>query len=139
MVDGDTVDVVIEGRTERVRLIGIDTPEVEHDGRPGECYGTAASAFTAAMLPPGTEVRIERDVVARDHYGRLLGYLHRDDGLFVNEEIVRRGFATPLTIEPNSMHAARFVAAAAAAEREGLGLWDRCNESTTVAHDAAGG
>jgi micrococcal nuclease len=127
VVDGDTVDVAIDGRTERVRLIGIDTPEVERDGRPGECFGAAASAFTAALLPPGTQVRIERDVVPRDHYGRLLGYVHRHDGLFVNEEIVRQGFATPMTFEPNSVHARRFVAAAAAAEREELGLWSQCN------------
>jgi len=74
VVDGDTIDVEIGGRTERVRLIGIDTPETKKSNTPIECWGPEASAFTASLLPEGTEVRIERDVVGRDDYGRLLGY-----------------------------------------------------------------
>ena len=126
VVDGDTIDVVVAGARERVRLIGIDTPEVARDDRDGECYGDEASAFTATVLPTGTQIRIERDIVGRDHYGRLLGYVHTTDGTFVNLEIVRRGFATPLTIEPNSVHAREIAAAATAAERDDLGLWATC-------------
>ena len=127
VIDGDTVDIVIDGEEERVRLIGIDTPESRVDDGPPECFGPEASAFTAELLPAGSNVRLERDVVARDDYGRLLAYVYRlDDGLFVNEAIVRRGYATPLTIEPNDTFAAQFVAAATAAENEGLGLWTAC-------------
>ncbi len=79
VIDGDTIDVEIGGRTERVRLIGIDTPETKKPNSPIECYGPEASAFTASLLPVGTEVRIERDVVGRDDYGRLLGYVHLVD------------------------------------------------------------
>jgi micrococcal nuclease len=133
VVDGDTIDVVIDGREERVRLIGIDTPEIAHDAfaeRPatdGECFGDAASAFTSSLLPTGTAVRLERDVVGRDDYGRLLAYVYRaDDGVFVNREIVRRGYARPLTIAPNVAHSELFVEAARAAERADTGLWSAC-------------
>jgi micrococcal nuclease len=137
VVDGDTIDVEIGGRTERVRLIGIDTPETRKPDSPIECYGPEASAFTTELLPEGTEVRIERDIVGRDDYGRLLGYVHRsgtgpgdgdgDTDMFVNMEIVEQGFARPLTIEPNSTFARDFAAAAQRAERSDLGLWAVCS------------
>ncbi len=127
VVDGDTIDVRIAGRDERVRLIGIDTPETKKPNTPIQCYGPEASAFTSELLPLGTDVRIERDVVGRDDYGRLLGYVHRvDDDLFVNLEIVARGFARPLTIEPNSTFAVTFADAARTAERNDIGMWAAC-------------
>jgi len=132
-VDGDTIDVLIAGREERVRLTGIDTPEVAHQGspaRPGnptECFGDAAAAHIAKLLPVGAEVRLVRDVVARDDYGRLLAYVYRQsDDLFVNETMVRDGFAQPLTIAPNVAYAQTFVAAARAAEADDIGLWNAC-------------
>ncbi len=132
VVDGDTIDVEIDGRTERVRLIGIDTPETKKPSSPIECYGPEASTFTAALLPVGTRVRLERDIVGRDDYGRLLGYVHAvgaDGGptTFVNMEIVEQGYARPLTIEPNSTYAREFAAAARRAERDDLGLWAACS------------
>ena len=128
VVDGDTVDVDIGGRTERVRLTGIDTPETKKPNSPVECFGPEASAFTESLLPVGTVVRLERDVVGRDDYGRLLGYLYLVDraDLFVNLEIVEQGFAQPLTIEPNSTFARDFAAAARRAERSDLGMWGAC-------------
>ena len=127
VVDGDTIDVRIVGRTERVRLIGIDTPETKKPDAPIECYGPEASANTTALLPVGTSVRIERDVVGRDDYGRLLGYVYRlDDGLFVNLDIIERGYATPLSIPPNTTFARAFAAAAGDAERADVGLWAAC-------------
>jgi micrococcal nuclease len=127
VVDGDTIDVLIAGRTERVRLIGIDTPETKKPDTPIECYGPEASANTTALLPDGTSVRIERDVVGRDDYGRLLGYVYRlDDGLFVNLQIIEQGYATPLSIPPNTTFATVFAAAAGEAERSDVGLWAAC-------------
>ncbi len=127
VVDGDTVDVVVAGRHERVRLLGIDTPEVAHDGAPPECFGPEASELTRSLLPVGSEVRLERDVVGRDDFGRLLAYVYRSDvGLLVNEELVARGYAEVLRIEPNGLLHERFVRAARAAERAGLGLWTAC-------------
>lgn len=132
VIDGDTIDVEIAGRTERIRLIGIDTPETKQPDRPVECYGPEASAFTTNLLAAGTPVRIERDIVGRDDYGRLLGYVHLVDAegqptMFVNLEIIERGYATPLTIEPNDTFAAVFAAAARRAERADLGLWAACS------------
>jgi micrococcal nuclease len=132
VIDGDTIDVEIDGRTERIRLIGIDTPETNQPDSPIECYGPEASAFTASLLPGGTEVLVERDIVGRDDYGRLLGYVHLVDAdgtptTFVNLEIVEQGFATPLTIEPNSTFSRDFAAAARRAERSDLGLWAACS------------
>ena len=72
-------------------------------------------------------MRLERDVVGRDDYGRLLAYVYlAADGSLVNETIVRQGYARPLTIAPNGVFAARFVAAAVAAEADDLGLWGAC-------------
>jgi micrococcal nuclease len=127
----DAIDVRIGGRDERVRLIGIDTPETKKPNSPVECYGPEASAFTTSLLPVGSVVRIERDVVGRDDYGRLLGYVHLLTGhgadTFVNMEIIRRGYATPLTIEPNSVFASEFAEAARDAEAAALGLWAACS------------
>ena len=127
VVDGDTVDLILDGRSERVRLIGVDTPETKKPDTPIECFGLEASAFTAELLPVGTPVRLERDIVGRDDYGRLLAYVYRaDDGIFVNYELVRQGFATPLSIEPNTTYEAVFVDAAIAAETDDIGLWASC-------------
>jgi len=127
VVDGDTVDVRIGDRRERVRLLGIDTPEIHVERGPPDCFGPEASSFTKALLPTGTPVRLERDVVGRDDYGRLLAYVYLGgDGSLVNEAIVRQGYARPLTIAPNGVFAARFVAAAVAAEADDLGLWGAC-------------
>lgn len=129
VIDGDTIVVEHDdGRTSRVRLIGIDTPEIAHGDDPAECFGPQAARFTAGLLAVGSGVHLQRDVEARDDYGRLLAYVYRsDDGLFVNVEIVRRGYATPLRFEPNVTFAALFADAARAAQDGGLGLWATCS------------
>jgi len=127
VVDGDTVRLVIDGRSETVRLIGVDTPETKHPTKPVECYGPEASAHLATLLPAGTVVGVTRDAESRDRYGRLLAYLFRaDDGLFVNLDLVEGGWATTLAIEPNIAHAEEFAAAAERARASSLGLWGAC-------------
>jgi micrococcal nuclease len=124
VVDGDTIEVV---GGERVRLIGMDTPETKAPGRPIGCYGKEASRFTSSLLPAGTTVRMVGDVEARDRYGRLLAYVYRRaDGLFVNAELLRRGFAQLLTIPPNVAHADEFTAIARQARQGSQGLWGAC-------------
>ena len=135
-VDGDTLDVVLlrsDGRPapaeERIRLIGIDTPETKRPDTPIECFGKKASAATAALLPTNTSVRLERDVEERDRYGRLLAYVFRaSDGLFVNHELVRTGFAASYPYPPNVTYADMFRDAAANAETAGVGLWGACGD-----------
>ena len=128
VVDGDTIVASIDGTDERVRLIGIDTPETKKPDTPVQCFGPEASDFTKSLLPKGTPVLLVRDIEARDKYDRLLAYVYRTrDGLFVNLDIMRQGFARLLTIPPNVAHVDEFVAAAKAARKENLGLWGGCS------------
>jgi len=127
VLDGAPVDIDISGRTERVRLIGVDTPETKHPTKPIECFGPEASAYLTQLLPKGTTVRIERDVEARDRYGRMLLYLYLgSNDLFINLDLVARGYGTPMSIEPNTFHRNDFVRAAAQAEAANVGLWKAC-------------
>jgi micrococcal nuclease len=126
VVDGDTVVVRTGGREERVRYIGVDTPESVKPGTPVQCFAQAASAANKRLVE-GQEVRLVGDAEARDRYGRTLAYVYRSsDGLFVNAELVRRGYAKPLTIPPNVAHAVELRRLAATARRQGRGLWSRC-------------
>jgi micrococcal nuclease len=124
VVDGDTIEVRIAGRVERVRLLGVDTPESVGD-RPHECFGKEASAYTAALLPPGTGVRLVRDAEPRDDYGRLLAYVYIGDRM-VNLLLATGGYADVLSIRPNIAHAEELRAAVLSARRSGLGLWGTC-------------
>ncbi|MDP8936727.1 MAG: thermonuclease family protein, partial [Actinomycetota bacterium] len=125
VVDGDTI-VVSGGRT--VRLIGVDTPETKDPRRPVECFGREASGFTASLVPRGARVRLVGDVEQRDRYDRTLAYVYRlPDGLFVNAELLRRGYAQVLTIAPNVAHAEEFRALAGQARAAGAGLWAACD------------
>ena len=127
VVDGDTVEVSLGGRSERVRLLGIDTPETVDPDRPVGCFGPEASARTAELLPDGTEVQLQRDVEGRDHFGRLLAYVFRaDDDTFVNEVLLAEGYAEVLVIEPNGAYAARLRQAESSARASGAGLWGSC-------------
>jgi micrococcal nuclease len=127
VVDGDTVVLRMQGGSESVRLIGVDTPETVKPDTPVECYGPEASAHLHDLLPEGTRVRVARDAEARDHFGRLLLYLWRtEDGRFVNLAILTGGYGRPLSIAPNVAHEQQFAAAADRARRDGRGLWSRC-------------
>ena len=127
VVDGDTIRVrLASGAVERVRYIGVDTPESVKPGTPVQCYAEAASAFNRRLVS-GRTVRLVGDVEARDRYGRLLAYVYRrPDGLFVNAELARQGYARPLTIPPDVRFADRFRVLSDAARRAGKGLWAAC-------------
>jgi micrococcal nuclease len=117
--DGDTLWLSGVGK---VRLIGIDTPEVF--GEP-ECYGRAASGFVRRVAPLGAAVRYRLGVEERDRYGRALAYVWLRDGRFLNRLLLARGFAQTLTVPPNTQYADRFAAAAGRARRGWRGLWRR--------------
>ena len=126
VVDGDTIKVRLDGQTETVRYIGMDTPETKKPGTPVQCFGKAATAENERLVD-GERVRVTPGVEERDRYGRLLAYVRRErDGLLVNEELLRGGFARTLTIAPNDRYEARFAAVEARARAAGTGLWGSC-------------
>ena len=124
IVDGDTL--VVADLDERVRLIGIDTPETPR-GEPAECFGREATGHLEGLVPPGTAVRVVFDIEREDRFGRPLGYLYRaSDDLFVNLAMVRDGYASTLTIPPNVTHEDALVRAQRDAREAGRGLWGAC-------------
>src|SRR3954464_4114852 len=126
VVDGDPIRVRLGDRTERVRYIGVDTPESVKPGTPVQCFAKRAAAANAALVA-GRSVRLVGDVEQRDRYGRLLAYVYREpDGAFVNAQLVRDGYARTLTIAPNVAHAHQFAQLAQLARRSGRGLWRAC-------------
>ena len=129
VVDGDTIHVQLGGRREKVRYIGVDTPESVKPGTPVQCFAKRAGAFNRHLVA-GERVRLVLDAEHRDRYGRLLAYVYRvRDKRFVNAALVRRGYAVPLTIPPNVAHAEQFRKLASAARRAGRGLWSSCPAS----------
>jgi len=101
VVDGDTLVVSIAGREERVRLIGVDTPETVHPQKPVKYFGKEASAFTKRMAE-GAVVRLETDpgTADRDKYNRLLRYVYLPDGKLLNAEIIAQGYGFAYTNYP---------------------------------------
>jgi len=126
--DGDTITVAVGGRTERVRILGADTPEVVDPRKPVQCYGPEASAHTKARLPPGTRVTLETDAETRDKYGRLLAYVYIG-GASYDDELLRLGFARLLVIPPNGVHARALLGAELEARAARRGLWGSCSGS----------
>lgn len=125
VVDGDTIIVMVGGREDRVRYIGIDAPESVRPEFPVEPFGTEASAANAALVG-GRTVLLERDVSDRDRFGRLLRYVWLetpDRPLFVNFELVARGFATAVTFPPDVRHVDLLRAAEREARAGARGLW----------------
>ena len=120
VTDGDTVWLSKLGK---VRLIGIDTPEVYGHV---DCFGPQASAFTDRVLRPGTQVRYRIGREAHDRYGRTLAYVWLADGRMFNQLLAEDGYARTLTIAPNDDYANIFAAATRKARTAGRGLWTAC-------------
>jgi micrococcal nuclease len=123
VVDGDTIRVRINGRVEKVRYIGVNTPEVHHPSRGEEPGGQEATAVNTSLVA-GRPVRLELDVQVRDRYGRLLAYVWVDD-VMVNAELVRRGYAQVMTIPPNVRYQELLLKLQREAREAGRGLWRR--------------
>jgi endonuclease YncB( thermonuclease family) len=126
VVDGDTIILDIDGTSERLRLIGIDTPESVHpDGERNVEYGKIASAYTTSMLEE-QNVFIELDVQERDRYGRLLAYVYID-GIMLNKLLLQEGHAMVSTYPPNVKYIEDFTALQEKARENGYGLWNQSN------------
>lgn len=128
VIDGDTIVVRLGDREERVRYIGIDTPETVKPDAPVECWGEAAHMLNARLLGGEEErVTLRFDRELRDRYGRLLAYVHRAaDGAFVNAQLVRAGAARTLPIAPNTTRAGELAQLQVSAQAADRGLWGAC-------------
>ncbi|MDQ2654736.1 MAG: thermonuclease family protein [Chloroflexota bacterium] len=129
--DGDTIEVWLNNRHERVRLVGIDTHEVGGGYQQEECFGPEASRFLKALLNVGGEIWIERDIEDRDQYGRLLRWVWADFGTgqvyLLNEAMLRAGFAERYRNTPNDLYLEELLDAEAFAQDYQLGLWAACD------------
>lgn len=121
VLDGDTV--AIESG-QKVRLLGIDAPELEKEGRPAEFLAHQAKAELAKLVQ-GRRVRLEYDRLRYDQYGRLLAYLFLPDGVMVNAELVRQGLARVYVIPPNLRHQEALLAAQRQALEARRGIWQQ--------------
>jgi len=120
-VDGDTIQVRLASGVEKVRYIGIDTPEVHHPTRGEEPGGRAATEVNRRLVG-NRAVRLEPDVQARDRYGRLLAYAWYN-GVSFNWLMIRQGWAVSYPYDSKTLWVDRFTAAEERARAEQLGLW----------------
>ena len=121
VVDGDTIEVEINGKTEPVRYIGIDTPETVDPRKPVQCFGVEASKKNKELVE-GKLVRLEKDITDRDKYNRLLRYIWFGDTL-INQALVEQGYAKSYSYPPDVKYQERFIEAQRLAVEEKKGLW----------------
>jgi len=127
VIDGDTIKVETGRGVERVRLIGIDTPEVDHSGPDDECYGEEAKTFLTGELQEKT-IWMTFDKECEDDYDRTLAYVHRgiDEDEFIQRLMLKGGWASTLAIQPNVAFRSLFDSDESDARAAGLGLWGDC-------------
>jgi micrococcal nuclease len=123
VVDGDTIEVLYNGKKEKVRYIGVDTPEPYRDGKPA-CLSHEATEYNKELVE-GKEVTLQTDREDRDQYGRLLRYVYVGE-TFVNKELIENGFAKTLRIKPNTTYADEFAKSQKEAKESGRGIWGTC-------------
>lgn len=127
-IDGDTLEVTdaTTGAAERVRIIGIDSPEIAHDGAPADCYGPEAAALTSQLV--GHVVWLTFEGGCTDRFGRTLAHVHVDQGPAGSwaRQLLRRGLARTLFIEPNVEFERLYESDERAARSASTGLWGVC-------------
>lgn len=130
-VDGDTIAVNMNGTIEKVRFVGVDTPETHKPNTPIQCYGPAAAAFTKSQI--GTQkIRLVSDELStdRDRYGRLLRYVYLADGTNVNEKLIQTGHGFFYPYFPFSK-SNQFASDQKTAMAAHLGVWGNCSPAPT--------
>ncbi len=125
-IDGDTIDVNMNGSVETIRMIGMDTPETHKPNTPVQCYGPEAANYTKNLID-GQKVRLQADPLDtnRDRYGRLLRYVYLADGRLVEKELISNGYAFAYTQFP-FIKTSEFKAYEVAAKTSNKGLWASC-------------
>ena len=130
VIDGDTVVAALSsGESVHVRVIGVDTPEIYHDGRPAQCYARRAASITR-RLTLGRDVSLRVGREPHDRYGRLLAYVQvRGQARDLEHTLLAEGAARTLAIAPNTDRAAEYAALERAARAARRGLWGHCAAS----------
>lgn len=125
-VDGDTIDVKMNGATETVRMIGVDTPETHRPNTPVQCYGPQAAEFTKTLIG-SNNVRLQADSLDtnRDRYGRLLRYVFLPDGTLIEDKLISEGYGFAYTLFPFEKKD-QFLASMTTAQNSHKGLWAAC-------------
>lgn len=130
VIDGDTIEVMIDGKNEKLRLIGVDTPETVDPQKSVECFGKESSSKANEMLL-NKKVKLVGDETQgeKDKYGRLLRYIYREDGVFYNKWIIENGYAHEYTYNKPYKYQTDFKQAEKTARENQLGLWspEICN------------
>ncbi len=122
IIDGDTIELETG---EKVRYIGINTPEIHHPTKPIQCFGQEA-ALRNSELVLNKKVRLVKDISETDRYKRLLRYVYLEDGTFVNSQLLKEGFAYVDTVPPDVKFAGLFKEAMGEARGGKIGLWNKC-------------
>lgn len=136
IVDGDTLVINYNGVDEKVRLIGVDTPESVHpDATKNNEFGKIASDFSKNYLD-GKEVTLQFDVQERDQYGRILAYVYINGAMY-NKTLLQEGMAKVATYPPNVKYVDDFKALEKTARENNKGLWAYANDSTSISTPAA--
>ena len=126
VVDGDTIHARLNGVDEKVRIIGLDSPETSKPGTPVECFAREATAAAKRLMKPGDPILLQPDPTQdkRDRYDRLLAHVFLADGTLFAETMIRQGDAVHYVYDGvPSIHAERLAAAEAAAKAGEVGLW----------------
>lgn len=121
VVDGDTIEVNIDGKIEKVRLLLVDTPETVHPNKPVQPFGKEASDFTKELLLD-KQVKLEKDKEDRDRYGRLLRYVYVDDKS-IQEQLLEKGLARLVVYPPNNKYEEKYREIQDQAKNKKMGIW----------------
>jgi micrococcal nuclease len=125
VIDGDTIELI---NGDKLRYIGIDTPEEVDQRKPVQCFAQEAADENKALVD-GKMITYYKDKTERDQYGRLLGFVYLSDGTFVNEKLVEDGFAFAYRFPPDISKSEIFSKAQDDARNSNRGLWKNCSVS----------
>ncbi len=131
VIDGDTIVILNNGVEEKIRLIGVNTPESVDPRKPVECFGIEASNYTKENILNKNIVLVQDESQSKyDKYGRTLAYVYRDDGFFLNKEIIKNGFGYEYTYSRDYKYKEDFKNAEYFAKQNKNGLWsdNSCNK-----------
>ena len=132
VIDGNTIEVEIDGQLQQIRLLTIEAP----DPSANDCFSNAATALVFAVAPPGTPLLLERDTSDANETGSLLRYVYLPNGSMLNEQLLRGGFARFAPVEPDTKYLERLRAAEQEAQDRSAGLWAECGHNEQPAPEA---